>query len=261
MPPSTTHPTVALVHGFPGGSTDFGLLADELITRGWDRDQLVVHDLVGFGAQAGEHSFDELWVPAQAERLQAALAGRRDVVLVGHDVGGPIALAAADLLGSRVRGLVLTSCNLLRDPPLPGPFRLLKTPVLGPLVESLAFSRASLWAMARFGRRRGPLPRPNSPAEGRAIRTIFATALRDPAAHFGPVQHLLATYPRPIHLLTGDRDPFFTVEHARRQAALARHSRLTVLPRTGHFPQLEAPHALADLVEAEARQAASTQHH
>lgn len=261
MPPSTTRPTVALVHGFPGGSTDFGLLADELIARGWDRDQILVHDLVGFGRQAGEHVFDELWVPAQAERLQAALAGTGDVLLVGHDVGGPIALAAADLLGSRVRGLVLASCNLLRDPPLPGPFRLLKTPVLGPLVESLAFSRASLRAMARFGRRRGPLPRRNTPAERRAIRTIFATALQDPAVHFGPVQHLLETYPRPIHLVTGDRDPFFSVEHARRQAAFARDPRLTVLRRTGHFPQIEAPAALADLMEAEARKSATARHH
>ncbi len=260
MPPSTTRPTVALVHGFPGGSADFSLLADELIARGWDRDQLVVHDLVGFGSQTGEHAFDELWVPAQAQRLQAALAGAGDVVLVGHDVGGPIALAAAELLGSRVRGLVLASSNLLRDPPLPGPFRLLKMPVLGPVVELLAFSRASLRAMARFGRRRGPLPRPNSPAEGRAIRTIFATALRDPAAHFGPVQHLLEAYPRPIHLVTGDRDPFFSVEHAKRQASLARGSRLTVLRRTGHFPQLEEPTALADIVEAEARQTATAQH-
>lgn len=259
MPSSTTRPTVALVHGFPGGSADFGLLADALTARGWDRDQVLVHDLVGFGSRAGTHAFDELWVPAQAERLQAALAGTGDVVLVGHDVGGPIALAAADLLGARVRGLVLASCNLLRDPALPGPFRLLRKPVIGPVVESLAFSRASLRAMARFARRRGPLPRPNTAAEARAIRTIFATALRDPAAHFGPVQHLLETYPRPIHLVTGDRDPFFSVEHARRQASLARDPRLTVLPHTGHFPQLEAPTALADLVEAEAQRAATAQ--
>ncbi len=55
MPPSTTRPTVALVHGFPGGSTDFGLLADELIARGLGvaTSYVGVHDLVGFGACPG----------------------------------------------------------------------------------------------------------------------------------------------------------------------------------------------------------------
>jgi pimeloyl-ACP methyl ester carboxylesterase len=252
MPSSTSRPTVLLVHGFPGGSTDFGLLVDELVTRGWDRDQVLTPDLVGFGALAGDHTFDELWVPAQAARLEGALAGAGEVVLVGHDIGGPIALAVADRLGSRVRGLVVASCNLLRDPPLPGPFGLLSVPVLGRLVESAAFSRTSLRAMGRFGRRSGRSPRRNTATEAQAIHTIFATALHDPAVHFGPIQSLLEGYPGPLTLVTGDRDPFFTVGHARRQAALARTSRLVVLPGTGHFPQLEAPRALAELVDAAA---------
>jgi pimeloyl-ACP methyl ester carboxylesterase len=148
MPSSTSRPCVVLVHGFPGGSADFGLLV------------------------AGDRTFDELWVQAQAARLEGVLAGAGEVVLVGHDIGGPIALAVADRLGSRVRGLVVASCNLLRDPPLPGPFGLLSAPLLGPLVESVAFSRASRAAMGRFGRRGGLLPRPNTSAEARAIRTI-----------------------------------------------------------------------------------------
>lgn len=249
---SPSRPTIVLVHGFPGGSEDFGVLTDHLHERGWAREQILAVDLVGFGGLTGAHGFDELWVPAQAARLHDVLTGTAEVLLVGHDVGGPVALAAAHQLGARVRGLVLASCNLLRDPPLPGPFRLLTTPVLGRAVEWVAFSRGSLWAMGRFGRHQGPLPRRNSSAETRAIRTIFATALKDPSTHFGPVQRLLETYPRPVSLLTGDRDPFFSVAHAQRQAALAQDATLSVLPGVGHFPQLEAPSTVADHVVAAA---------
>lgn len=60
-------------------------------------------------------------------------------------------------------------------------------------------------------------------------------------AHVGPVQHLLETYPRPIHVATGDRNPFFDVDHATRQATRARDSHLTVIPRTWHYPSWKHP--------------------
>ena len=123
--------------------------------------------------------------------------------------------------------------------------------MLGPVVGSLAFSRASLRAMARFGRRGGPVARRNDSAEARAIRTIFATALKDPVTHFGPIQEALESYPGPICFVAGDRDPFFSVDHAKRQAGLAGDSHLSVLAGVGHFPQLEAPDILADIIEAE----------
>lgn len=249
MSPSTNLPTVVLVHGFPGGSADYGKLTDELVRRGWAREQVLTPDLVGFGSRAGDHTFDELWVTSQSRHLELLLANEGKVILVGHDFGGPIALTLAARLGSRVQSLIVMSCNLLSDPPLPGPFRLLSAPLLGPIVESIAFSGMSMRAMGRFGRRGGPRPHRNTPSEVAAIHTIFATALKNPVEHFGPVQSNLQTYAGPITVLIGDRDPFFGVGHAERQAFLARESHLEVLHGTGHFPQLEAPSAIAELIE------------
>lgn len=112
-------------------------------------------------------------------------------------------------------------------------------------MRATTFSRASLRGMARFGRRSGPVPRLNTPAEAAVIRTMFATALDDPPRYFGPVQEQLQAYDRPLTLVTGDRDPFFSVDHARRQASSARQGELVVLPGVGHFPHLEAPQAFA----------------
>ena len=244
-------PAIVLIHGFPGGSSDFDPLIQHLVERGWDPDAILAPTLAGFGDHAGVVGFDDLWVPAQDDHLQRQLPdGGRPLVLVGHDLGGPIALELAVRLAPRVRGVVLASCNLLADPPLPGPFRLIGVPALGALVKAATMSRPSLRAMAVTGRRSGPTPRPNTADEARAIRTIFATALADPVRHFGPVEAALAAYAGPTTHVIGARDPFFTVAHASRQAGLARASRLEVLDGVGHFPQLEAPARMAALIEA-----------
>jgi pimeloyl-ACP methyl ester carboxylesterase len=162
-------------------------------------------------------------------------------------VGGPVATILAARWGARVRGLVVASCSLVRDPPVPPPFRLLWVPLLGPALERLLFSAPALRLLAWMATS-GPAPWRNTPHEVESIRRMFATALKSMAAHFAPVEEAVSRVTAPVHFVVGERDPFFTVPFARRMAGLFSRGRLVTLRGVAHFPQLEAPQAFAATV-------------
>lgn len=161
-----------------------------------------------------------------------------------------------------VRGLVLSSGNLLSDPPLAPPMRLLGVPLLGQLLEAAIFSRPANRFMAKDGTRRAgaPLPSVNGPEELAAIRAIFATALKRLPTSFEPVEVRARALTVPVHFVWGVRDPFFPVQHLERMAKAVPGSTLSVLEGVGRFPPLEATAACAEAVAnlLEVRAASST---
>jgi pimeloyl-ACP methyl ester carboxylesterase len=237
--------TALLVHGFPGNANDLAPLEEALRARGLS---VLRPDLLGFGAHAGLRAFDELWVDAQARHLASLVTG--PVVVYAHDFGVPCAVTLAATRPELVHGLVLSSGNLLSDPPLAPPMRLLGVPVLGALVEAALFSRPANRFMAKDGTRRAGAPRPsvNGPDELAAIRTIFATALKQLPSSFAPVEQRARALAVPVHFVWGDRDPFFPVQHLERMRRAVPGATMTVLDGVGHFPPLEATQACADAV-------------
>jgi pimeloyl-ACP methyl ester carboxylesterase len=106
-------PPVVLLHGWPGGRTDYRLIPPLLA----DAADVVVPDLRGFG-----ESDKQLVAPdegysadAQARSVTGLLdeLGLGPVVLAGYDIGSRIAQTIARRSPERVRALVVT-------PPLPG---------------------------------------------------------------------------------------------------------------------------------------------
>jgi pimeloyl-ACP methyl ester carboxylesterase len=243
---------VVLIHGFPGSAKDFGAVAQRLSTS----RRVLVPDLLGFGAS--DCPSGSLWIDRQAMAIEAALEARgvREATLVGHDVGGPVAAWLATRWGRRTRGLVIASCSLVKDPPLPLPFRFLNVPVLGALLEAMLFSAPALRALARFSTR-GVVPVANTRAEVTSIRRIFATALRDLAHHYGPLEERLSSLSMPSTFVVGAADPFFNGDFAKRMAGLLPGKRLELIEEAGHFPQLERPEAFAKIVEDIASAASS----
>lgn len=96
-------PDVALVHGFGGAASNWALVAPALA----ERSRVVVPDLPGHGGSSGLPGPPERLDPF-ADRVAALL--ERPSVLVGHSLGGVVALRLAVRRPELVRGVVLAGC-------------------------------------------------------------------------------------------------------------------------------------------------------
>lgn len=62
----------------------------------------------------------------------------------------------------------------------------------------------------------------------------------------------LRTFPVPVRFAFGEHDVYLSPAHARQLAALMPDAEVTPIPGAGHFPQLDAPEAVADRILAAA---------
>src|SRR3954453_15114398 len=132
--------TVVLLHGIPGSGAVWRTVVDDLA-----RDhRVLVPDLLGFGESPRPESIDGLWVDAQAGAVGQALhaAAVTRAVSVGHDFGGPVALALAQHPGGPelIAGLCLAATNVFADTPIPLPIRAVTWPLIGAAAGRVLFS-------------------------------------------------------------------------------------------------------------------------
>lgn len=248
---SGTHgPAVVLLHGIPGSSDVWRGVAEALA-----RDhRLLVADLLGFGASPRPGGAEGLWAGKQAEALETALdaAKIKDACVVGHDFGGPVALALSHRRPDLLRSLALLAANAFPDTPIPLPIRAVTWPLIGRIAGAALFSGPSLALMLRQGSST-PLDTAiylGDDAQRRATGTIFSHALRNLAELYAPVEQALREIDVPVLVGWGDEDPFFPVAQGERTAAATRRGRLVVYPGAGHFLPSERPDELAGDIRA-----------
>jgi pimeloyl-ACP methyl ester carboxylesterase len=87
-------PVLLLLHGM-GATSDVWASCEPLLARDWP-GSWVAPDLPGHGGSPGlsQYTFDDL-AASVASGLRRSLAGHRDVVVLGHSLGGVIGLALA----------------------------------------------------------------------------------------------------------------------------------------------------------------------
>lgn len=230
---------VLLLHGFPGSSHDW----DEVAVRLAATSRVVVPDLIGFGGSSRPPDPERLWADAQAEALAAALDVLEvdQAALVGHDFGGPVALAFLRRHPRRVTHLALAATNAFPDTPIPFPLSTVTWPLVGGLAARFLFSGPALRLMS--GRRQAR-------SEVASVRTIFSTSLRNLERLYAPLAELLPRIDVPTLVLWGDHDPFFPLEQGHRTAAAIPGARLVALEGAGHFLPAERPAELAREIAA-----------
>lgn len=195
-------------------------------------------DLPGFGERrrpsglpANLASYGR-WVVEELERQ----APGRPVVLLGHSLGGSVALHAAPLLGERLRGLVQISAG-------------------GGVYQPRAFAQVRRGG-ALFLRWRpqwlADLPgtaaiRSPLRAEVRAARGLLACSTNRGAVRQLP--GLTSRLTVPNLWIAGSRDGVMEPRYVRHLAAYSPQHRLEVLAGAGHLPMRERPAALAQLIE------------
>lgn len=240
---SGSGPPVLLLHGIPGSGAAWELTASELPQT----LDVIVPDLLGFGASARPRLLDELHAPAQATALEALLdeLGLESATVIGHDFGGPIALALASTKPTAIGRLGLLATNTFTDTPIPFPLSLVNVPVIGPVAQRGLFSKPSLRLMLRQGVGPNSAP-PDSQThlgdrdQQRAIATIFAGSLTRLSKLYGPIEAALHRIEAPAFVGWGDCDPFFDVAQGERTAA-ALGVELRLYEGAGHFLPHERP--------------------
>jgi pimeloyl-ACP methyl ester carboxylesterase len=239
-------PPVVLVHGMLNTSRHWR----DVVERLEDRYTLIVPDLIGHGDSAGPMGDYSLGAHAAGIRDLLSGLGIDRATIVGHSLGGGVAMQFFYQFPERVERLALVSSGGLgRD--VSWPLRLAAAPGVEALVAALS-SRpvlAALWLARRNANLRAA-HRALSSLDTPAARRGFLWTLRSVIDLGGQKVcandrlYLLADMPTLI--VWGGRDHTIPIEHGREAHRLAPGSRFELLPDARHFPHLEDPAGLAD---------------
>ncbi len=247
-------PPVVLIHGMLNSSRHWQGVAERLA----DEHTVVAPDLIGHGDSAAPRGDYSLGAHAASIRDLLAAIGIERATIVGHSLGGGVAMQFFYQFPQRVERLALVSSGglgrdvgpMLRTAALPGMSKLLSATIhprlLGALYETGA--RMRLRGMAG-GAHLQAAARALRPLESEGAREAFLQTLR--AVIDGRGQRVSATDRLyllelvPTLIVWGERDHTIPIEHGRAAHAAIRGSRLRTLPGAAHFPNLEEPDGLA----------------
>ena len=254
---SGTGPALLFIHGILGSQKQWAHLVDRL-----DEDhRLVVPDLFGHGESAkpvGDYSLG-----AHAATLRDLLdrLGIEQVTLVGHSLGGGIAMVFAYLFPERVDKLVLVASGglgrevspLLRSATLPGAEYVLPVIASGWMRDRLASAGRLLGSVGlRPGRDLTEVwDGFTSLGDADTRRAFLATtrAVIDPGGQsVNAHDYLPDATPIPTLVVWGTKDRMIPAWHAASATTSIENCRVELFQGAGHFPHLDDPDRFAALV-------------
>jgi pimeloyl-ACP methyl ester carboxylesterase len=249
-------PVLLLAHGIASDSQAWRA-ALPLLAR---RARVIAPDLPGHGASGkapGDYSLGSL---ASSLRDLLVTLGYQRATLVGHSLGGGVAMQFAYMFPERTERLVLVSSGglgrslnpLLRAAALPGS-ELVIAATIAPL---MTLGRAGVASLQRLGLRftpdLGEIGRGFATLADREGRAAFLDTLRSVVNFSGQrvdaSDRLYLAAAMPTLVLWGERDPIIPVWHGRRAQGRMPGSRLVTFADSGHFPQIDDPHRFATTV-------------
>jgi pimeloyl-ACP methyl ester carboxylesterase len=248
-------PPVVLIHGMVNSSKHWERVALRLA----DRYTVVAPDLLGHGDSAAVRGDYSLGAHACSIRDLLTTIGIERATVVGHSLGGGIAMQFFYQFPQRVERLALISSGglghevspMLRGAALPGAaagiWLVANRRVRG------ALDRAGERLRAR-GSRKGiylqAVARAMRPLQDAAARQAFLQTLRAVidvrGQHVSAMDRLYLLGELPTLIVWGERDNTIPMEHGLAAHELIPNSRFVTLPKAAHFPNLEDPEGLAD---------------
>jgi pimeloyl-ACP methyl ester carboxylesterase len=250
-------PLLLLIHGMAGTAENWQSVIEPLALR----HSVIAPDFPGHGLSepgGGDYSLGSL---ASGLRDLMLTLGHERATLVGHSLGGGVALQFTYQFPEMVERLVLVSSGGLG-------------PDVSPILRAAALPGANLFisATAGVGSQAGSLLgrglgmlgiRPNADvaevARGYASlsdperRKAFLATLRAVVGTEGQrvaaLDRLYLAEALPLLIVWGDQDPIIPVAHAEEAHRELPNSRLEIFPGVGHVPQLESPGAFIAALE------------
>lgn len=230
---------LVLVHGYPLDHTTW----NEVLPFLENDFDVIMPDLRGFGES------DVVESQYTISDLASDIAGLLDAlkiekaIIVGHSMGGYVALAFARMYAQRVLGLGLVSSQALADPPerkqgrYASAEQIAKTGI-GPVSESFP---ALLSPDERVQASLRDLIAKQPPAG--LAGALKAMAERDDSSS------ILSGFEFPVAIVHGDADGLIPLQRAREVKDAIPHAILLELPGVGHMPAMETPEAVATVLK------------
>ena len=250
-------PVVVLVHGIACRASQW----ERVMERLGETCHVIAPDLLGHGSSAKPRGDYSLGAHACGIRDLLATLGHDRISLVGHSLGGGIALQFAYQFPERVERLALVSSGglgrevsvFLRAATLPGAELVL------PLLTGSWVRKAGSKAGSLLGRVGVQLPESlqecltgfgslGDPGS-RAAFVHTARSVLDPAGQRVDARdRLYLAADLPLFVVWGRKDAIIPVAHGESLAASVPGTQLEIFERSGHFPQLTEPGRLATVL-------------
>src|SRR4051794_5829861 len=246
----TGGPVVLLIHGITGNAKQW----DDVVPLLAERYTVVAPDLLGHGQSAKPRGDYSLGAYAASVRDLLVALGHRRATVVGHSLGGGVAMQFAYEYPPFAERLVLVSSGglgrevhlMLRAATLPG------SEVVLPVIAHerlLGVGAAVGGVLGRLGLQAGT----DLAEMARGYRSLADAGARQAFIHtlravldvggqrVSATDRLYLAALLPSLIIWGAQDPLIPVEHAAVAHRGLPNSRLEVFEDAGHFPQLHDP--------------------
>lgn len=250
-------PPVVLIHGMVNSSRHWRDVALRLA----DRHTVIAPDLIGHGDSATPRGDYSLGAHAASIRDLLAVIGIERASVVGHSLGGGVAMQFFYQFPQRTERLVLVSSGglgrevspLLRTAALPGVPALLRLAAHPRVLNGLSNAGKRLDdSGSSYGVQLQAIARALRPLERPGARAAFVHTLRSvidiQGQRVSANDRLYLLDGFPTLIVWGARDRTIPVEHGRTAQIQAPGSHFELLSKAAHFPHLEDPAGLAEVL-------------
>jgi pimeloyl-ACP methyl ester carboxylesterase len=250
-------PVVVLLHGITSNSATWSRVMPYLARR----FTVIAPDLIGHGESAKPRGDYSLGAHACGLRDLLLALGHDRATIVGHSLGGGIAMQFSYQFPERCERLVLVDSGglgrdvspLLRAATLPGSEFVLPLLVATRLLDAGALAGRLLNRLGLRARTDlAEIARGHASLSDAEARSAFIHTLRSVVEPGGQrvdaSNRLYLAEHLPFLLAWGARDPIIPVSHARAAHEQVRGSRLEVFADSGHFPQLDEPQRFVEVL-------------
>lgn len=251
-------PVLLLVHGITNSSASWLPVMRRLADSG---HTVVAPDLPGHGGSVRHRGDHSLGAHASILRDLLQVLELPRVTVVGHSLGGGVAMVFSYQFPERVERLALIDSGglgrevslLIRSATLPGAEHVIRAATTPRILRTVgaiggAFGRLGLKPGADLAEIAGGVA---SLGDGER-RAAFVRTARSIASLRGQrvsaADRLYLAAEVPVLLVWGDQDPVIPVDHGHAAHAALPGSRLEIFAGAGHFPMLDDPEHFATLL-------------
>jgi pimeloyl-ACP methyl ester carboxylesterase len=246
---------VVLIHGMLNSSSHWRSVALNLAAE----HTVIAPDLIGHGDSATPRGDYSLGAHAASIRDLLAAVGIERATLVGHSLGGGVAMQFFYQFPQRVERLALVSSGglghevspMLRTAALPGMSALLSMTIHARLLGALEETGGRLrgrgydWGVYLQAITRALRPLQNAGAREAFLQTLRAV-IDVHGQRVSATDRLYLLESIPTMIVWGERDQTIPLGHGRRAHAGIPGSRFRTLAKAAHFPHLDDPDGLSD---------------